>query len=351
MNVTPGKRAYREAELLHNALETFQATTGLKIAIEAEEFTNDAGYRADAQVRLTAPGVDQRFVVEVKAHLTPANLGMAAHQIQRFQQRGMIITDYVNPMMAERLKAMDMAFLDVAGNAYLNEPPLYIYIKGNKPVEIPHRKLPTRAFQPTGLKVLFALLCHPDLINAPYRDIAKAADVALGTVGWVIADLKELGFLVEMGKRGRRLTNKEKLIERWVTTYPEQLRPKLVMGRYQAADHNWWKKAPLREYPETYWGGEVAAARLTQYLKPERVTIYTRGKTGALLLANKLKKDPEGDVEILEAFWKTEYNWTHGELAPPLLIYADLLATGDTRNIETAKIIYEQQLAGLIRED
>lgn len=351
MNVTPGKRAYREVELLHNALEAFQTITGLKIAIEAEEFTNNAGHHADAQVRLTAPGVDQRFVVEVKARLTPTNLGMAVHQLQRFQQKGLIVADYVNPKMAERLKAMDMAFLDLAGNAYLNEPPLLIYIKGNKPVEMPHRKLPTRAFQPTGLKVLFALLCRPDLVNAPYRDIAKAADVALGTVGWVITDLKELGFLVEMGKRGRRLANKAKLIERWVTVYPEQLRPKLVIGRYQAADHNWWKQAPLHDYPETYWGGEVAAARLTQYLKPELVTVYTRGKPGTLLLANKLKQDPEGDVEILEAFWKIEYDWARGDLVPPLLIYADLLATGDTRNIETAKIIYERELAGLIRED
>lgn len=346
-----GKRATREIELLHNALEVFRNATGLEIAIEDEEFTDAAGHRADAQVRLTAPGVEQRFAVEVKPHLTPTNLGIAVHQLPQSQRKGLIVTDYVNPKMAERLKALDMAFLDVAGNAYLNVPPLFLYIKGNKPVEMPHRKPPTRAFQSTGLKVLFALLCHPDLVNAPYRGIAKAADVALGTVGWVITDLKELGYVVDRGKRGRRLTKKENLVERWVTAYPEQLRPKLMMGRYKAADHHWWKQVPLHDYPEACWGGEVAAARLTHYLKPELVTVYMRGKPGSLLLANKLKKDPEGDVEILEAFWRTEYGGLHGELAPPLLIYADLLATGDTRNIETAKIIYEQELAGLIRED
>ena len=252
--------------------------------------------------------------------------------------------------MAERLKAMELPFLDAAGNAYLNEPPVYVYIKGNKPVEKPHRKPPTRAFQATGLKVLFALLCHPGLENAPYRNIAKAAGVALGTVGWVITDLKELGFLVDMGKRGRRLTNKEKLIERWVTAYPEQLRPKLVIGHYQAADRNWWKQARVHDF-QACWGGEVAAAKLTKYLKPEQVTIYARGKPGELLLANKLKKALDGDVEILEAFWQNGYDWPHPELAPPLLIYADLLATGDTRNIETARMIYEQELVGLIRED
>ncbi len=350
MGAAVKNKANREAKLLRTALETFHNTTGLQIVVEAKEITDDAGRQADALVRLDAPGVDRQFIVEVKTHLTQATIGMAVHQLERFPQKGLIVTDYVNPKMAERLKAMDMPFLDVAGNAYINEPPVYIYVGCNKPIEKPHRRPTTRAFQPTGLKLLFALLCQLDLTNASYRDIAKGADVALGTVGWVITDLKELGYLVDMGKRGRRLTHKEKLIERWVTSYSELLRPKLVLGRYRAVEHDWWKRTLLHDV-QAYWGGEVAAARLTKYLKPERVTLYARGKPGELLLRNKLKKDPNGDVEILEAFWQIEYAWPHSELAPPLLIYADLLATGDTRNIETAKMIYEQELAGLVRED
>ena len=350
MDTASRKRTYLEAELLRTALELFGNITGLQIVIEAEKVTDDNGCRADALVRLDAHGVDRQFVVEVKTHLTQAILGMAIHQLGRFPQKGLIVTDYVNPKMAERLKAMEIPFLDVVGNAYLNEPPVYIYVKGNKPVEKSRRKPTTRAFQPTGLKVLFALLCHTKLENAPYRDIAKAADVALGTVGWVITDLKELGHLLDMGKRGRRLINKEKLIERWVTNYPELLRPRLVLGRYTAEDRDWWKQYPLRD-AQAYWGGEVAAARLTKYLRPELITIYARGKPGELLLTNRLKKDPDGDVEILEAFWHIDYKWHHPELSPPLLIYADLLATGDARNIETARMVYEQELAGYIRED
>jgi hypothetical protein len=58
-----------------------------------------------------------------------------------------------------------------------------------------------------------------------------------------------------------------------------------------------------------------------------------------------------GDVEILERFWKTEAEKQPEELAPPLLVYADLLATGNQRNLETAKMIYEQNIVRLIRED
>jgi len=342
--------AYKEKDLLQKALEVFNNTTGFQFAVEIEEPTDNAKYQTDALVRIVALGLNLQFVVEIKPRLTQAALGVAVHQLEQLPQKGLIVTDYVNPKMAERLKAMEMPFLDLAGNAYLNEPPVYIYIKGNKPVEQLHRKLATRAFQPTGLKVLFALLCHPGLENMPYRDIARIAGVALGTVGWVVTDLKALGFLVDMGKRGRRLINKEKLVERWVIAYPEQLRPKLVVGHYRAANNGWWKQARPEEF-NACWGGEVAAAELTKYLKPEQVNIYVRGKPGKLLLVNRLKSDPDGNVEILEAFWHAEYDEPNPALAPPLLIYADLMATGDERNIETARMIYEQQLAGLVRED
>jgi hypothetical protein len=36
---------------------------------------------------------------------------------------------------------------------------------------------------------------------------------------------------------------------------------------------------------------------------------------------------------------------------PPLLIYADLMATGDAKAIEAAEIIYDNYIARLIRED
>ena len=43
--------------------------------------------------------------------------------------------------------------------------------------------------------------------------------------------------------------------------------------------------------------------------------------------------------------------WTYEDLVHPILIYADLLATGNERNIETARMIYDQHIVQLIRED
>ncbi len=68
---------------------------------------------------------------------------------------------------------------------------------------------------------------------------------------------------------------------------------------------------------------------LTEYLKPEKITIYTRQPLGDLMLKNKIRKDPKGNIEVFEVFWKFEYEWTYKNLVPPILIYADLMATGD----------------------
>jgi hypothetical protein len=346
----------RETDLLDRALAAFHTATGLRILVDQLEVTRhqrDYARRVDAIGHLNIDGTDETFVIEMKARLTNAMLGAVAHQLQQLKQdheHGLLVTDYVNPIMGERLKELGIFFIDTVGNAYLNLPPVLVYIRGNKPERQAGTANKTRAFQPTGLKVLFAFMCNPDLVNATYRDIAYAANVALGTVGWVINDLKELGYIAELGKGRRVVRGREKLLDRWAATYPEQLRPKLVIGRYTVLDKTWWKQAALHNF-HAYWGGEVAAAKLTKYLKPEQITIYVREQAARLQLEFGMKKDPNGEIELLNVFWDRKCDFDDMDVTPTLLTYADLLTTGDQRNIDTATIIYDQYLAQFIAKD
>jgi hypothetical protein len=338
-----------ETELLQTAIEAFRRATGIHLRLKRWE-PRRHGQRADAELRFEFPQVEKRFGAEVKRRLNPHTLGQAIEQMKRLPEKALLVTEYMNANMAERLKEMDVQFLDTLGNAYVNAPPIFIYMKGHKPpASIPGER-PTRAFVPAGLKVVFALLCRQELAGAPYRTIAQTAHVALGTVAWVLDDLVRLGHLLIMGKRGRRLVRKQQLLERWVATFPNQLRPKLLLGKYAAPDPKWWEHTRIGDF-HGYWGAEIAAARLTGYLKPELVTVYIRDQPGRFLAANRLRTDPRGNVEILDAFWDTKCDWADAEIVHPLLVYADLLATGDARNLETARRIYDEQLAGLVRED
>jgi hypothetical protein len=346
-----------ERDVLQKALGRFQKKTGLTATAEVYPKGLKDAQQPDARIRLTLRELEWNFAARIRKIVTRATLGGTIPQLRKFPEKGLLVAGYITPQLAEQLKEMKIPFIDTAGNAYIDEPPLFVFIKGDKPDEDYRKDRPTRAFQQTGLQVVFALLCKPDLENAPYREIAKEAAVALGTVNWVMVDLKEKGHLIDMGKRGRRLVKKKNLLERWVTTYPDKLRPRKLLGTYTTEDTGWWKDTEITKFGAR-WGGEVAAAKLTGYLKPQTITIYTREAPGKLVMTRKLKRETNGNgnIEILKTFWNFNYDRPdpdnkHLDLVHPVLIYADLLATGDARNIETAEIVYDKEIARFVRED
>jgi hypothetical protein len=340
----------KENELLQLALEALKHNLPEQAEIKTVKPVRDPRVRADYLLRVAMQGKEIRYHAEVKTNVTKADKLLAVMRKADLHHPLLLVTRYINPQLADELKQNGTEFVDAAGNTFINQPPLYVFIKGNKPGIVIKAPPPKRTFKPAGLKVIYGFLCNPGLENKTYREIAAETDVALGTVDWIMKELKELGFLLDIGKRGLRLLQKEKLLQRWVTAYPEQLRPKLTLGHFRG-NQEWWRQKKLDPL-KAQWGGEVAAERLTQYLQPQIVTIYTTPQQFNQLLAeNRLRKDETGDVEILKRFWKPPEMWQHKDLVHPILIYADLLATGNERNIETAKTIYDKHILELIRED
>ena len=69
----------------------------------------------------------------------------------------------------------------------------------------------------------------------------------------------------------------------------------------------------------------------------------------APLMEARMRLDPNGNVEVLQAFWNLPADEKYAAVVPPLLAYADLMATQDGRNLETARLIYEQFLEPIHR--
>jgi len=340
--------AIKEVELLSRAIEGLRNTVGLSVITTAIAPTS-LGSGHDALLRIGLGDVRAEYAAIIKRYITNETVGAFASQLRRTQPQGILVTYHVTPNQAEKLKQLNVPFFDTAGNAFLNNPPLYVFVTGRRPDYEKLKEKPSRAFMPSGLRTLFALLCKPGLELQGYRDIAAAAQVSHGTIGWVMRDLEKEGYLIDMGAKGRRLTKKADLIKRWIESYPQQLRPKLLIARYASKNSDWWKQAQL-ERVGAYWGGEVAAAKLTQYLRPQQKTIYAATNIPEVQAKFALKKDPNGDVEILKRFWAFDDESAKNGLVPSLLVYADLIASGDDRNIETAEIIYETQISRLLGE-
>lgn len=74
---------------------------------------------------------------------------------------------------------------------------------------------------------------------------------------------------------------------------------------------------------DAWWGGEAAAAKMTGYLRPETATIYARQPAGRVQAKLRLRKDPHGNIELLEAFWPDMAPGDRGDCAPPIVVAAD----------------------------
>ncbi len=348
---------------LGRALEALEETTGVKgRVVTLEKRTTRNARRVDAQIDLYVGGEKLRYLVEAKTHVDRlAALGHIKAQIEQFGERGLLFAPHITPTIAKQCRKLEIPFLDIAGNTYLNEPGLRVYITGEKPVDQANTNKGKRgAGTATALRVVFALLCKPKLLNAPYRDIVDAAHVALGAVGRVLFDLEARGFIAGgKRKRHRRFLEPIRLFEEWVTNYPIKLRPKLNPRRFRAEAPDWWRRADLTGL-HAYWGGEIAAARLTKHLKPDNCTIYIQPDQGGenlnralpkLVAANRLRADPKGDIEILDAFWHIPLDNNDTDIVPPILIYADLIGTLDPRNLEVAGMIRDKHIENALRKN
>lgn len=346
----------KEQNILDCALDALEKTTGIHGQVTAWELRNGPGYRADAVVEIKANGQRHPYVAEIRRVDRFAVLREIKNQYAQIGQatQPLLVAPRITPETAEKCRELDLQFIDATGNAYLHGPGLYVLVKGQRPTEKKDLLLTEqegrRAGTATHLRVIFAVLCKPELLNAPYREIDKVAGVALGTIGWVFIDLTERGFIAGGQRKGDRvMLERKKLIDEWITTYPIKLRPKLNLRRFKAKKPDWWKELDITQYG-AQWGTEIAAEKLTGYLRPNTVTIYLHKENGQhnltrLVTENRLRPDTDGDIEILDAFWEFNDEQPTTATVPPLLACADLMATLDPRNLEAAKLIYDQYLA------
>jgi len=342
-----------EARTLETALHALARTTGLRAEIAAKEpeiKLGQARHRPDAIITLHEGNKALRYIVEVKTADRFAALAAIKNQLTHYNTPGLLVAPYITPEMAQQCREADLQFIDTAGNAYLNRPGLHVLVTGQK--RTAREKLPAaqRANTNTAMRVIFALLCKPQLLNATYREIKDAAGVALGAVGWVFVDLNARGHLIGDGREGnRRFVDAKRLLNEWVTNYPIKLRPKLLARKFRAANPGWWKTVDPEKYG-AQWGGEVAADTLVNNREPDHILIYLHGDPANLIVDHRLRPDPNGNVEILDKFWNfqpdTPENFAF--LTPPALVYADLMATQDPRNHETAKLVYERYIANTL---
>ena len=236
--------------ILQHALEALNRTTGVIGRVVAKKPAIDGDFHADARVDLKVNRLRHAYLVKIKHVDRFVTLGHIRNQYAQYLDQLLLVAPRITTDIAEKCRELDLQFIDAAGNAYLHRPNLFVLVTGQRLIDgaglHPTQPEGKRAGTATNLRVVFALLCKPELLNAPYRDINHAAGVALGTIGWVFYDLNARGHTVGGKDKGDRVfLEKERLVQEWVTNYPIKLRPKLNARRFRAPTVDWWKKVDI----------------------------------------------------------------------------------------------------------
>jgi hypothetical protein len=277
--------------------------------------------------------------IEAKNEIRPIQV-KPLHEIKEQLGNLLVVAKYITPTAKKLLKEKCINYMDIQGNTWFKFDQIHIYLEGTPSTPLT-ALTKNRAFTKAGIKVVFQLLLDKELLDTTYRNLAKKADVALGTIPKVIDGLKAEGFILKRNEKQLLLTNFEELLNRWQQEYVKKLKPTLYLNRYRPTDPDFnrnWKEIQLPKH--TVWGGEPAADLLTKYLNPQEFTLYTNQTQQEIIRTYRWVPDNEGEIFVYKKFWEDD----NQNNAPALLVYAELMETKDSRCIETANLIYEKYL-------
>lgn len=326
----------REAELVALALDALRDATGIQGDILDHP---DAG--ADATVLLTVNGRKLRYDCEIKKTVDRYALPLGLLNKLGNAQHTLLISSLLSPDMADRCRDIGLQFIDTAGNAYINDGAgIYVHVTGRRGNTVRQVRA-DNTMTPAALKMMFAALAEPALLNAPYRDISIRARISTGAITKAFDTLTARELIGTAGGK-RIIRTPELFLNEWASGYAGRIKPKLRKYRFTTDNVdrflNWVPELGMSAY-----GGERAAMYLTGHLKPEAYTIYADMNDLTVLRDIvkhcRLRADPQGRIDVVEMFWNPEHFVEWFPTVPPHLVYADLMATHDSRNITVARQI------------
>ncbi len=339
----------KDEQIIHETIKAISSLPQAKIDFLLQK----VGGPFSGTFRLSGPWGDHHYYIKTVPRLTPELTDLVIHQIKTSpapkDARPLLVSHYISPQLATRLKQHAIEYADCAGNLFLNQPPLYVEIAGQKHPKKPARS--DRLFRPAGLKLIYLLLRNHQAVNATYRTLADDCGIALGAIGDLFHELEKRGNLIIDDQGKRRLHAVEELLQRWQLGYLETLRPKLLLQRCRLSPGYSVSQLPellqqMVDGQQILLGGEAGAALLTSGFQPAGAVLYLQPEQQLkAMLQLHLLPDPQGEVTLLQPFG-TQCQWNGWQpdgltLADPLLTFAELAGSQTDR---VAVKLYQQYL-------
>lgn len=323
--------------ILEQSLNNFKLNSeGMDLRIDLQK-VKDETYDGVIYIQ----GVAFSYLIE--QDVTSTNYGRIKRRLEQIEAGGnmpiLLIGGYISSSLYSDLKQGRINFMDSVGNCFISH-----INKGGMVLHISHSGIKSSyktsvaypLFREAGLKVIFYLLQSLERFSEPFRTIRDGSGVSIGTVKNVMDELASRGYIL-ITQEKRVLVKGKQLLDDWAENYALVLKPKLLLQRFSfrsVEKREEWQS--IRLPSNMWWGGECAAAKRQGYLIPENFMIYGETlpaqlmSTGAVLMG-------DGEIALYKKFWVEEG-------VPAVLVYADLMTSGRSRNIEAANKLLDNEL-------
>lgn len=157
---------YPNNDFIYEATSKLEELINIPIQVDSNRDNYDA--------LLTLSNI--QFVVETRSAVRTSNQGIILSQLEEMKNNNsrpiILIAEYISKKATQELKERGINYIDVAGNAFIKYKDLAILVEGQKNTK-KAKTNQSRAFQETGLKIIFHLLNKPEHLQDSYRRIAE----------------------------------------------------------------------------------------------------------------------------------------------------------------------------------
>jgi hypothetical protein len=319
----------------------------------AEDRGTDPGIDGILKVR-TPKGAHAFLVEQKKSYLDRGILNALVAQAKlHAHARGkplLLLARYIPRPSAERLIEAGVNFLDQAGNMHLVLGQNYERtIIGNRENTAPKEGQRVSA---AVAQLMFTFATKEQAASWSVRQLAEASGLSKSNVAKVRQQLVNRGVLKESEHRFD-IRDKSRLQEELLRGYELALRPKLLIGRFRHADSDLDEMlASLREAfadLSIRWSvtGGPAAHALQKFYRGLELPTFVDSFPDQLRRRLRILPDKSGPLIFLRSFGDVPFGRVTEPfpLAPPWLIYSELMYSSDPRAHEAAEEIKREFLA------
>jgi len=315
------------------------------VDFSAEGRGSDPGI--DGILKVRTPKGTHAFLVEQKRSYLDRGIlnALVAQAKLHAEVRGkplLLLARYIPRPSAERLIESGVNFLDQAGNMHLVLGRNYERtIIGNKENTAPKEGQRVSA---AIAQLMFTFATKESAGSWSVRQLAEASGLSKSNVAKVRQKLIDLGVLKE-SEHGFDIRDKSRLQEELLRGYELALRPKLLIGRFRSGDSD--LDGMLASVQKAFadlsirWSvtGGPAAHALQEFYRGLELPIFVDSFPDQLRRRLRILPDKSGPLILLRSFGIVPF-WRETELfplAPPWLIYSELMYSSDPRAHEAAE--------------